>query len=121
MLGYEAFRELSNIIKHPDFNIPLSLSTIKKHRNGLPLITFNGYNVSINDYNTPSTSKPIRQAFIFPLKSIIHRVLSNQQLCKQMYFGPGIQTDTKRELWHGDIWHKSPLFGSTCIQINNGT
>ncbi|PKY62094.1 hypothetical protein RhiirA4_487991 [Rhizophagus irregularis] len=36
-----------------------------------------------------------------------------------MYFGPGIYSDDKRELWHGDIWHKSPLFGSTCIQINN--
>ncbi|CAB4441984.1 unnamed protein product [Rhizophagus irregularis] len=100
-------------------DVPLSLSTIKQHRNGLPLITFNGYNVNICDYNTPSTSKSFRQAFIFPLKSILFRILSNEQLRKQMYFGPGIYSDDKRELWHGDIWHKSPLFGSTCIQINN--
>ncbi|CAB4444803.1 unnamed protein product [Rhizophagus irregularis] len=107
-IGCEAFRELSNIVKHPDFNpndVPLSLSTIKQHRNGLPLITFNGYNVNICDYNTPSTSKSFRQAFIFPLKSILFRILSNEQLRKQMYFGPGIYSDDKRELWHRDIWH----------------
>jgi hypothetical protein len=37
-----------------------------------------------------------------------------------MYFGPGVYSDVIQELWHGDIWHKSPLFGSTCIQVNNG-
>lgn len=57
---------------------------------------------------------------MFPLKSILCHILSNEQLWKQMYFSPGIYSDVKCELWHSDIWHKSPLFGSTCIQINNG-
>ena len=100
--------------------MPLSLSTIKKYRNGLPLTTFKGYNVSISNYNIPSTSKSTRQAFMFPLKNILFHILSNKQLRKQMYFGPGIYSNIKKELWHGNIWHKSPLFGSTCMQIGNG-
>jgi hypothetical protein len=57
---------------------------------------------------------------MFPLKNILHRILLNPKLHDQMYFGPGIYSDIKQELWHGDIWHKSPLFGNTCIQVNNG-
>ena len=44
----------------------------------------------------------------------------NPKLRDQMYFGPGIYSDIRQELWHGDIWHKSPLFGTSCIQVNNG-
>ncbi|CAG8715210.1 10888_t:CDS:2, partial [Cetraspora pellucida] len=29
----------------------------------------------------------------------------------QMYFGPGVEAETKEEFWHGDIWQQSPLFG----------
>jgi hypothetical protein len=37
-----------------------------------------------------------------------------------MYFGPGIYCENKRELWHGDLWQKSPLFGGKNIKLNNG-
>ncbi|RGB25373.1 hypothetical protein C1646_771828, partial [Rhizophagus diaphanus] len=122
--GCETYRELSTIIKDPDFNpndVPLSLSTVKKYRNGLPLIAFNSYNVNINKHNTPSTSNSIHQVFIFSLKNILYNILSNQKLCKQLYFGPSIYSDDKQELWHEDIWHKSPLFGNKSIRINDVT
>jgi hypothetical protein len=37
-----------------------------------------------------------------------------------MYFGPGIYCENKREIWHGDLWHKSPLFGEMSFKLNDG-
>jgi hypothetical protein len=84
----------------------------------LPLLPFKGHTVSLNNYNTPSTSKPTTQAFIFPLKNILYRILSNPQLLKHMYFGPGIYCENKQEIWHGELWHKSPLFGTKHVKLN---
>ncbi|CAB4394430.1 unnamed protein product [Rhizophagus irregularis] len=120
-IGFEAYKDFANIVKHPKFNandVPFSLATVKKYRNGLPLLPFKGYNVSLNNHNTPSTSKPTTQAFIFPLKNILCRILSNPQLHEHMYFGPGIYCENKQEIWHGVLWHKSPLFGTEHIKLN---
>ncbi|GBC28437.2 hypothetical protein GLOIN_2v1480079 [Rhizophagus irregularis DAOM 181602=DAOM 197198] len=35
-----------------------------------------------------------------------------------MYFGPGIYCENKQEIWHGVLWHKSPLFGTEHIKLN---
>ena len=37
-----------------------------------------------------------------------------------MYFGPGIEVSEAVELWHGQIWKESPIFGETSLLINNG-
>ena len=37
-----------------------------------------------------------------------------------MYFGHGIETSEKFELWHGDIWQRSPLYRDATISIDNG-
>jgi hypothetical protein len=37
-----------------------------------------------------------------------------------MYFGPGIEKEESTEIWHGNLWKESPLFGETSITINNG-
>jgi hypothetical protein len=87
----EVYKDFANIVKHPEFNsndVPFSLATIKNYRNGLPLLPFKGHIVTINNRYTPSTSKPTRHALIFPLKDILHRVLTNPLLRKNMYFGP---------------------------------
>ncbi len=118
-----AYRDFANIIKHSKFNpkdVPISLATIKKYRDSLQLLLFKGHTVNLNNRNTPSTSKSIGQALIFPLKNILYRILANPQLHEHMYFGPGIYCENKREIWHGDFWHKSPLFGELNIKLNNG-
>ncbi|MDW3631630.1 MAG: hypothetical protein QOK71_09355 [Nitrososphaeraceae archaeon] len=109
---------LSNIIS--SIRVMFRSTTIKKYRNGLPLLPFKGHIVTLNNRNMPSTSKSIGQALIFPLKNILHHVISNPQLRKNMYFGPGIYCENKCELWHGDLWQKSPLFGGKNIKLNNG-
>ncbi|PKK70661.1 hypothetical protein RhiirC2_866056 [Rhizophagus irregularis] len=116
-IGFEAYKDFANIVKHPKFNandVPFSLATVKKYRNGLPLLPFKGYNVSLNNHNTPSTSKPTTQAFIFPLKNILCRILSNPQLHEHMYFGPDIYIDKFgpfRNAYHG--------IGGIYLQIGN--
>ena len=54
------------------------------------------------------------------LRETIERVLSNPQLSSKMYFGCGIETEEKKELWHGEIWKESPLFGKEHLEINRG-
>ncbi|CAB4437475.1 unnamed protein product [Rhizophagus irregularis] len=121
-IGLAAYRDFANIVKHSKFNpkdVPLSLATIKKYRDGLPLLPFKGHPVNLNYRNTPSTSKSTGQALIFPLKNILCRILANPQLREHMYFGPGIYCENKREIWHGDLWHKSPLFGEMSFKLND--
>ncbi|CAJ0866548.1 13389_t:CDS:2, partial [Entrophospora sp. SA101] len=118
----EAYKDFANIVKHHKFNscdVPFSLTTIKKYHNGLPLLPFKGHAVTLNNRNMPSTFKSVGQTLIFPLKNILHCVLSNPQLCKNMYFGPGIHSENRHELWHGDLWQKSPLFGGKNIKLNH--
>ncbi|CAG8717061.1 5298_t:CDS:2, partial [Funneliformis mosseae] len=114
-IGFKAYKDFANIIKHSEFNsddVPYSLATIKKYRDGLLLLPFKGHKVTLNNRNMPSTSKPTRNALNFSLKDILHRVLANLLLRENMYFGLGVYCENKHELWHGDLWHKSPLFGN---------
>jgi len=37
-----------------------------------------------------------------------------------MYFGPGISVQEKSEIWHGDIWKTSPLFGQGSLNVREG-
>lgn len=39
---------------------------------------------------------------------------------KKMYFGRGIESHEKTEIWHGDIWQRSPLYGDATIGIRDG-
>ena len=62
--GLTAYRDFANIVKHPDFNpkdVPISLATIKKYRNGLPLLPFKGHPVHLNNRNTPTVTNNTMQ------------------------------------------------------------
>ncbi|GBC18416.2 hypothetical protein GLOIN_2v1785823 [Rhizophagus irregularis DAOM 181602=DAOM 197198] len=118
----EAYQDFSNIIKHSDFNISdvlYFIITIKKYQNSLPLIPFNGYDIELNDRNIFSTLKLTHQVFVFQLKRTLQHIMLNPSLRDQMYFGSGIYYKIRQELWHGNIWHKSLLFGTTYIYVNN--
>ncbi|RIB04468.1 hypothetical protein C2G38_2222307 [Gigaspora rosea] len=69
---------------------------------------------------TPSTSTPFKNSYTISISEHIRRVLGNRSLRSQMYFGPGIEAETKSEFWHGNIWQESPLFSPSSIQIDNG-
>jgi len=69
---------------------------------------------------TPSTSTPFKDAYTISITEHIKRVLSNNNLYSQMYFGPGVEANEKSEFWHGNIWQESPLFGQSLIKINHG-
>ncbi|RIB23611.1 hypothetical protein C2G38_2170793 [Gigaspora rosea] len=47
---------------------------------------------------TPSISRPFKNAYTISVSEHIKRVLSNRTLGSQMYFGPGIEAETKSEL-----------------------
>ena len=76
--------------------------------------------VPISQKNALSNSETTKKAYHFSILNHIERVLNNPLLKKHMYFGAGVETSDKRELWHGTLWQESPLFGITTIYYNNG-
>jgi hypothetical protein len=123
IIGTNAYQELVKIIRHPDFKaneVPYSVTTLKNIRKGLPLLPFTGKSININLNNTPSNTLPLKEAYTFSIKNYIHCIINNPTLMLKMYFGPGIEKTWKTELWHGDLWKESPLFGESIIVVNNG-
>jgi hypothetical protein len=114
---------LAKIIKHPKFrtqDVEPSARAVRKWRQRLPLQKIREHKVAILTKKTPSTAKPEKMAFTFSLKETIEKILNNPEIFSRMYFGPGIIAQEKKELWHGDIWKRSPLFGQDFIKIGQG-
>ena len=108
---------------HPNFQLEHIVGNIRRlrlFRNKLPLQTIKKHSVPIRNMKTPSTSTPFKDAYTISITEHIKRVLNNNQLYSQMYFGPGVEADEKSEFWHGNIWQESPLFGQFSIKINHG-
>ena len=36
-----------------------------------------------------------------------------------MYFGPEIEVSEVIELWHGQVWKESPMFGEISLLVDN--
>ena len=77
------------------------------------------HKIPINDQKTPSTYCTEKLAYIFSIKEHLHSVLNNPGLMKKMHFNYGIEAHVKSELWHGETWHKLPLYSNTTIMIRN--
>ncbi|CAG8831367.1 12126_t:CDS:1, partial [Gigaspora rosea] len=118
-----AYKDLMCIIEHPNFrpkHIIKNIRRLRSLRNRLPLQTIKCHQVPIQNMKTPSTSTPFKNSYTISISEHIRRVLGNRSLRSQMYFGPGIEAETKSEFWHGNIWQESPLFSPSSIRIDNG-
>ncbi|CAG8735682.1 8531_t:CDS:2 [Rhizophagus irregularis] len=65
IIGTAAYKDLINILKHPQFcifDLPNDLSTVKKYRNKLPLMPISSLTVPILQKNTPSNSEATKEA-----------------------------------------------------------
>jgi hypothetical protein len=83
-------------------------------------MTIKSYNVKISSKDTPSTSKKSKEAYFFSVTDYIKRILSNPKLKNNLYFGEGIEFDSKSEFWYGELWQCSPFFGAKSCHHNNG-
>ena len=79
------------------------MRSIKRFRDGLPLITIKSHNVKLSSKDTPSTSKKSKEVYFFSVKDHIKRLLSNPKLRDHLYFGEGIETISKSKFWHGEL------------------
>ena len=86
----------------------------------LLLLYIKSHPITIDNRKTPSTSTPTKLAYTVSTKEHLNHILNNPRLMEKMYFGRGIESCEKSELWHGDIWQRSPLYGDATIVINNG-
>ncbi|RIB26740.1 hypothetical protein C2G38_2029970 [Gigaspora rosea] len=114
MISTAAYQDLIQILLHPQFekkHLTTNLQCLKKQREQLPLMKIQSHMVPINTKNTPSTSKDSTRAYYFSLIEHIQRILNNPSLSSHLYFGPGIFSNSCEELWEGDLWAESPLFG----------
>ncbi|RIA99899.1 hypothetical protein C2G38_2315111, partial [Gigaspora rosea] len=85
----------------------------------MPLLNVKGHYIPIDDRKTPSTSKPIKPVYTISIQEHLKHILNNPRLIAKMYFGRGIESQEKSELWHVDIWQRSSLYGDASIIIND--
>ncbi|CAG8854664.1 10597_t:CDS:2, partial [Gigaspora margarita] len=114
--------DLMCIIEHPNFrseHIIKNIRRLRSLRRRLPLQTIKCHQVLIQNIKTPSTSTPFKNSYTISISKHIRRVLGNRSLRSQIYFGPGIEAETKSEFWHRNIWQESPLFSPSSIRIDN--
>ena len=122
-ISTNAYEELADILHNPDFNpthVVKNVRRFRKWRERLPLLPISARSISISSKKTPSTSKDSKIAYQLSVGDIIYYVLNNPSTFKHMYFGPGIDSETKSEYWHGTLWGESPLFGKDQIIISGG-
>jgi hypothetical protein len=116
------YEDLVDILHHQDFKTSDIIKNVRRFRNyrkRLPLPTIYSNPINIYTKKTPSTSRNTKMSYYLSIKDLIWNILNNPCLRKQMYFGPGIVSEEKQELWHGDLWAESPLFGCEMITIDN--
>ncbi|CAG8552274.1 7392_t:CDS:2 [Gigaspora margarita] len=116
MISTTAYEELAKILKHPDFrpeHVVANIRRFRKWRNRLPLLKVWSHTVPISRQHTPSNSVSTKPTYSIMPVDYIESILNNPTIAPYLYFGPGIVCDEKRELWHGELWQDSPLFGET--------
>lgn len=119
----KAYEDLVDIIHNPQFeptHVVKNIRRFQSWRKRLPLLPIITKPIKILPKKTPSTSRGSKLSYQLSISEIIWRVLNNPMLMKHMYFGPGINSETKSEFWHGTLWGESPLFGQHEIIISEG-
>ncbi|PKC53155.1 hypothetical protein RhiirA1_543284, partial [Rhizophagus irregularis] len=117
----KAYEDLVDIIHNPQFeptHVVKNIRRFQSWRKRLPLLPIITKPIQILPKKTPSTSRDSKLSYQLSISDIIWRVLNNPMLMKHMYFGPGVNSETKSEYWHGTLWGESPLFGQHEIIIS---
>ncbi|CAG8749500.1 14274_t:CDS:2, partial [Dentiscutata heterogama] len=115
------YKDFMCIIQHPNFRPEHIINNIRRLKllcNRLLLQTIKCHQVPIQNMKTSSTSIPFKNSYTISISEHIRRILDNKSLRSQMYFGPGIEAETKSEFWHRNIWQESPLFSLSLIRID---
>jgi len=122
-ISTSAYEDLADILHNTNFNPTHVMKNVRRFRTWrerLPLLPISATSISISSKKTPSTSKDSKFAYQLSVSDIIYYVLNNPSMFEHMYFGPGIDSETKSEYWHGTLWGESPLFGENQITILEG-
>ncbi|GET54285.1 hypothetical protein GLOIN_2v1790940 [Rhizophagus irregularis DAOM 181602=DAOM 197198] len=116
-----SYEDLVDIIHNPQFeptHVVKNICRFQSWRKRLPLLPIITKPIQILPKKTLSTLQDSKLSYQLSISDIIWRVLNNPMLMKHMYFGPGVNSETKSEYWHGTLWGESPLFGQHEIIIS---
>lgn len=119
-LPRRTYSALIRVIRHPHFlpsDVP-SYSQAKRLLRGVRTITTHIRNLPVKTAASGKTSTP---AYSHSVVGIIKRAMESQILRSHMFFGAGQRVEYAREIYHGDLWKESPLFGSDCVVNSAGT
>jgi hypothetical protein len=119
-LPRRTYNALIRVIRHPHFlpsDVP-SYSQAKRLLRGVRTITTHIRNLPVKTAASGKTSTP---AYSHSVVGIIKRAMESQTLRSHMFFGAGQRVEYAREIYHGDLWKESPLFGSDCVVNSAGT
>jgi hypothetical protein len=122
-ISTNAYEDLVDIIMNPAFNKDHIIRNIRRFRTWrqyLPLLPISATSIPISSKKTQSTSKDSKMSYQLSINDIIWNILNNPSLYNDMYFGPGVNSETKSEYWHGTLWAESPLFGQEQLIVSGG-
>jgi len=117
-LSRSHFESLLKLLRHPNFrptDIPSSYSTAQRYLSALPRMPI--YMRNLTHYSTPAQVTNRVTAYYHHPTDIVQHVLRTRALRESMHFGYAIKTEKKSELWHGELWAESPLFGPGNLTI----
>ena len=86
----KAYEDLMIIIKHSQFRSQDAMDNIRRlraERVKLPLSIVKSHPIHIDDQKTPSTSKPVKLAYMISIKEHLGHILNNPWMMEKMYFG----------------------------------
>ncbi|CAG8680481.1 7063_t:CDS:2, partial [Gigaspora rosea] len=90
-ISTQAYDELVDIIRHPQFkneDVITNIRRFRKYRQRLLLLPIKTRNIHILNKKTPSTFKDTKEMYYLSITDIIWHSLNNPSLFDQMYFGP---------------------------------
>src|SRR6266511_285654 len=119
-ISTNAYEDLAKIIHNPQFmptHVIKNVQRFRKWRQHLSLLSISERSIFISSKKTLSTSKNSKMAYQLSISDIIWHVLNNPSLMRHMYFGSGIDSETKSEYWHGELWGESSFYGQEKITI----
>lgn len=86
----------------------------------LPLVRVESHDVHISERRSHSDAHARKGAVTISPTTHLQQMLRNPEIWSKLYFGPGIETEERSELWHGELWKESPLLGEHTLAMDGG-
>lgn len=122
-LSRQHFDSLLKIIKHPEFSVndlPKTYSQCKRLLRGVPSLPILQRDLEVTCSRARSAMGTTEPAYTHSVTDIVKRVLCTKRIRDRMHFGAGQKVKRPKELYHGQLWRESAIFGDDHVHVREG-